>query len=66
MKIDQAMQKIESTYLQPGYQNVLRSLVPRGKIVLSHNDCQENNILSSLHDATQVVLIDYEYGMWNP
>jgi len=34
-----ALDKIESTYLRPGYQEVLRSLVPRGKIVLSHNDC---------------------------
>ena len=60
------MQRIESTYLQPGYQSVLRDLVPRDKIVLSHNDVQENNILSSLNDATQLVLIDYEYGNWNP
>ena len=40
--------------------------MPRDKIVLSHNDCQENNILSSLEDATKFILIDYEYGMWNP
>ena len=34
--------------------------------MLSHNDCQENNILTSLSDATQISLIDFEYGMWNP
>ena len=65
-KIEQVLQKIESTYLRPGYQDVLRTLTPRDKIVLSHNDCQENNILSSLEDATRLTLIDYEYGNWNP
>ena len=45
---------------------MLRALVPRDKIVLSHNDIHENNILSSLEDATEIILIDYEYGMWNP
>lgn len=60
------MQKVESTFLQPGYQTVLRELTPRNKIVLSHNDCQENNILSSLEDLTRLTLIDYEYGNWNP
>ena len=44
----------------------MRSLVPRDEIVFSHNDAQENNILSSLSDATNIVLIDYEYGFWNP
>ena len=57
---------LEQTYLQPGYQEVLRNLVPRDKIVFSHNDAQENNILSSLANATKIILIDYEYGMWNP
>ena len=57
---------LEQTYLQPGYQEVLRNLVPRDKIVFSHNDAQENNILSSLENATKIILIDYEYGMWNP
>lgn len=40
--------------------------MPRERIVLSHNDCQENNILSSFADATKISLIDFEYGMWNP
>lgn len=45
---------------------MLDSLVSRDEIVFSHNDCQENNILSSLADNTKLFLIDYEYGMWNP
>ena len=44
----------------------MRGLIPQGPTVLSHNDAQENNILSSLEDATKIILIDYEYGMWNP
>ena len=61
-----AIDCVEETYLQPGYQEKLRSLVPRDKIVFCHNDSNENNILSSLEDATKIVLIDYEYGSWNP
>ena len=57
---------LEDTYLKPGYQEVMKSLVPRDKIVLAHNDAQENNILCSLEDNEQIVLIDYEYGLWNP
>lgn len=45
---------------------MLRGLISRDKIVFSHNDAQENNILSNLDDATKIMLIDYEYGMWNP
>ena len=36
--IFKALEKIESVYLKPGYQEILRNLVPRDKIVLSHND----------------------------
>ena len=35
-------------------------------MVLSHNDCQENNILVNLKDNEKLCLIDYEYGGWNP
>ena len=42
------LQLLEETYLKPGYQEVMKSLVPRDKIVLAHNDAQENNILCSL------------------
>ena len=35
-------------------------------IVLGHNDAQENNILSSLEDSTQLLIIDFEYIGWCP
>ena len=60
------LQLLEETYLKPGYQEVMKSLVTRDKIVLAHNDAQENNILCSLQENEQIVLIDYEYGLWNP
>lgn len=52
--------------MKDGYQDTLRAYIPDGPKVLSHNDAQENNILASLEDATKLLLIDYEYGMWNP
>ena len=44
-----------------------RDLVPRdSEIVFAHNDAQENNILASLYDVTDVIFIDFEYAYWNP
>jgi len=41
--------------------------VPRdSEVVLGHNDAQENNILSSLENAENIILIDYEYTGWAP
>lgn len=37
--IHKTLTKLETTFLKPGYQEKLRNLVPREKIVLSHNDC---------------------------
>lgn len=34
--------------------------------MLSHNDAQENNILTSLDNNLKITLIDFEYGGWNP
>merc|ERR1712060_1010502 len=64
--IMRALQRLEQTYLAEGWEDVIKGLVNRENIVFSHNDAQENNILASLADATKIVLIDYEYGMWNP
>jgi len=62
-----AIDAVDKQCLFKGYQEFWRSLVPRdGQIVLSHNDAQENNILASLADNEQIILIDYEYGGWNP
>ena len=65
-KILAALNNLEKTYLARGYQQKLRALVARDEIVFSHNDVQENNILTSLEDNSKIFLIDYEYGMWNP
>ena len=45
---------------------MFRNLVPRCNPVLAHNDPQGLNFLVSLHDPSHVILIDYEYAMWNP
>ena len=52
--------------LFPGYIEFFEKLVDREECVFSHNDAQENNILVSLADNTQLIFIDYEYGDWNP
>uniref|UniRef100_A0A7S3ML58 Choline kinase n=1 Tax=Favella ehrenbergii TaxID=182087 RepID=A0A7S3ML58_9SPIT len=66
-KILSTLDRLCETYLKNGYQSVLRSCIPAGEVVLTHNDCQENNILLSQGDsANKICLIDYEYGMWNP
>lgn len=34
--------------------------------VLAHNDVQENNILASLEDNENIMIIDFEYTGWAP
>ena len=65
-KIERELDNFEQTCLFEGYQEVFGSLVPRSNPVLSHNDTQGLNFLVSLDDPKHVILIDYEYGMWNP
>ena len=60
---------LQNDILYDGAEKFCKELAagPReGKIVLSHNDAQENNILASKRDFEQMILIDYEYGDWNP
>ena len=64
--IKQALDLLTDTYLQDGYEDKLRNLVPRDQVCLSHNDVVECNILTDLTENTKVMLIDYEFGMWNP
>ena len=40
-------------------------MVVRDEMVPSHNDAQENNILVSLSNNQDMLLIDYEYCSWN-
>ena len=49
-----------------GYVDFYSDLIDREECVFSHNDAQENNILIAIEDNTNLVLIDYEYGFWNP
>lgn len=46
-QISEALDILEETYLQPGYQERMSQLVPRDDIVFSHNDLNELNILLS-------------------
>jgi len=57
---------LESEILFENFETYYSGLVPRDSPVLSHNDVQENNILMSSDDNFLLVLIDYEYGGWNP
>lgn len=34
--------------------------------MLTHNDCHQNNILMSIKDNREFILIDNEYAGWNP
>lgn len=70
----QIVNELESTYLFDGFADHFRKMIPIPKdqdtavfpIVFCHNDGQENNILAQLTDNTNLMLIDYEYGGWNP
>ena len=42
-------------------------MIPRDStVVLGHNDAQENNVLIHSQNNEDLILIDYEYGGWNP
>lgn len=64
--ISDTLDLLESTFLRRDYKQRLKEIVPRDSIVLSHNDTIAGNILMSRHDNTNLMLIDYEVGMWNP
>ena len=68
------VEKMERTMLFEGYQQHYKSMLnlPEDQenaifpIVFAHNDVQELNIMCRHEDNTQIVLIDFEYGGWNP
>ena len=56
-----------------GYNEHFTKLIPNSPdildvfpIVFCHNDAQENNILMELFNNKHMLIIDYEYGGWNP
>ena len=61
------LDELQETFLFPGSQEHFTKLIPTdSEIVLAHNDAQANNLLASLEDNTNLMLIDYEYTFWNP
>eukprot|EP00347_Sterkiella_histriomuscorum_P014696 403359899 len=61
------LDEFEKTFFFEGHQEYFQNLLcADSEIVLAHNDAQENNILSSLEDSTNVILIDFEYIGWAP
>ncbi|CDW90830.1 choline ethanolamine kinase [Stylonychia lemnae] len=61
------LQEFEEQFFFEGHIDYFEShLCSDSEIVLAHNDTQENNILSSLEDSTQILLIDFEYIGWAP
>ena len=48
------------------YLERFRSLVPREDIVLSQSDLHHLNMLASNRNATDVMIIDYDFADWNP
>ena len=58
---------LEKTLLFKGYSEFFSSMINRtGKIVLCHNDPQENNILMNTDDNHELILIDLEFAGFNP
>lgn len=66
---------VEKTFLFAGCQDYYNKLVPipdqdqdsaKFPLVFAHNDAQENNILMHRADNANLMVIDYEYGGWNP
>ena len=57
---------VDRHFLFPGYQDYFRSLMCREKVVFSHCDAHEYNILAMRRDATKTMLIDFEYCGWQP
>lgn len=71
---------LERTFLFDGYQEFFESLIPKQghparfdekyinqfPNVLTHNDCHQNNILMSVLNNRNIIVIDNEYAGWNP
>ena len=61
------IEAFEKTFLFEGQEDYFSGLIPRDSpVVLAHNDAQENNVLINLDNNEDMMLIDFEYGGWNP
>ena len=59
-----ALDEVETHFLFDGFQTFFENYLNRQKIVLAHNDTQENNFLVHKDDNRSLTLIDYEYTGW--
>ena len=80
MKNLRIAQLVEKTFLFDGYQDYFQNLIPKMHQparfdkeylnefpnVLTHNDCHQNNIMMSMKNNLDLILIDFEYAGWNP
>lgn len=71
---------LEQTFLFENYQQYFENLIPKPNKpahfdksyinpfpnVLTHNDCHQNNILMSVQNNRDLLIIDNEYAGWNP
>lgn len=61
------LKEFEETFLFEGCEKYYQDMIPKdSQIVFNHNDVQANNILASLKDSTETIIIDYEYAGWGP
>lgn len=65
------IEQVVNTYLFDGYRQYFENLIPqvdeeRFPLTFCHNDCLGGNFLMNRSDNRQMILIDYEYGGWNP
>ena len=58
---------MEKKFYFEGWQEYYTKLLPRDTTtIIAHNDCQENNILISLKDNLNLMMVDFEYTGWQP
>lgn len=69
-KVD-LLNSLLTTFVFDGYMDYYKQLLPpvdetTFPIAFCHNDALELNWLMNLQDSSELILIDYEYGGWNP
>jgi thiamine kinase-like enzyme len=64
-----ALEEVKKEFMFEGYKEHFKAKTPRDNhfpIVISHCDGQELNVLMDKKDNEKLILIDCEYGGWNP
>lgn len=62
---------VTSTFLFEGFYDHFSKLIPQVDeesfpVTFCHNDCLEANFLMNISNNRELIIIDYEYGGWNP